>query len=197
LLEVIANEPRVCKYIDLPIQHITNRILRLMNRHTTKEEIVKLIANIRKRVPGVAIRTSVIVGFPSETDKDFKELLSFIEEVRFDRLGAFIYSREKDTPAFDLKGQISQKAKVERFNVVMSSQQKIASGLNSKFLGKTIDVLIDEKEDGHYLGRSQSDAPEVDGTVFVNSGRTLNAGDFVKVRITDTLEYDLVGEETS
>ncbi|MBU1726321.1 MAG: MiaB/RimO family radical SAM methylthiotransferase [Candidatus Omnitrophica bacterium] len=196
LLKIIAQEPKICKYIDLPIQHINNRILKLMNRHTTKEEIASLIGRVRKIIPGVAIRTSVIVGFPSETDKEFEELLDFTQEARFDRLGAFIYSREEGTAAYNLKSQITQKVKEERLNAMMSSQQKVSAQLNSHFLGKTVDVLIEEKEEGRYLGRSQFDAPEVDGSVFVSSKRSLSPGEFVKVKITDTLEYDLVGEET-
>lgn len=194
LLELIKNESRICKYIDLPIQHINDRILRLMHRHTTKKDILTLIGKIRKRIPNVAIRTSLIVGFPSETDKEFKELLKFIEELRFERLGAFIYSREEYTPAYNFKKQIPQKTKIERFNIIMAQQQKISQDINKKFLGRTMDVLIDESQDGFYLGRSQYDAPEVDGLVYVKSKRELKTGDFVKVNITDTLEYDLVGE---
>jgi len=194
LLELIRDEPRICKYIDLPIQHINDRILRLMNRMTKRLEILKLIEKIRKIIPDVALRTSVIVGFPSETDKEFKELLRFLDLARFERLGAFVYSREEGTVAHDLKKQIPQKIKIERLNMVMSSQQKISQEINKKFLGQVLDVLIDEKEENHYLGRSQYDAPEVDGLIFVKSDKELNVGDFVKVKITDTLEYDLVGE---
>ncbi len=194
LLELIASCKRVCKYIDLPIQHINNRILKLMNRKITKQGIIALIGKIRKKIPGVCLRTSLIVGFPSETDKEFNELLEFIKEVKFDRLGAFIYSREENTPAYSFKGQIARKLKQERFEAIMSAQQKIAAELNSGFLGKTIPVLIEEKQDGAYLGRSQADAPEVDGMVYVNGKQRLLEGEFVKVKITDTLEYDLVGE---
>jgi len=194
LLGLIADSPVVCKYIDLPLQHINNRILKLMNRQTQKKDILGLIDKIRKRIPGVAIRTSLIVGFPSETEKEFEELLKFVEEVKFERLGVFIYSREEDTRAFNLKQQISQKIKSQRFNALMSRQQMVSEEINQKFLGKTIEVLIDEKEEDVYLGRSQYDAPEVDGQVFVKSKRLLKPGDFVQTRITDTLEYDLVGE---
>ena len=194
LLELIRTHEQVCKYIDLPIQHINNRILKLMNRRITKKEISSLIKKIRKVIPGVCLRTSLIVGFPSETDKEFSELLSFVKEVEFDRLGAFIYSQEEDTPAYSFKGQISQKLKQERFNTIMSVQQKIATVVNARFLGKSLRVLIEEKQDGVYIGRSQADAPEVDGLVYVNSNCLLRPGEFVEVRITDTLEYDLVGE---
>ena len=194
LLEWVSSHEQVCKYIDLPIQHINNRILKLMNRKITKEEIISLIKKIRKVIPGVYLRTSLIVGFPSETDREFSELLEFVKEVKFERLGAFIYSREEDTPAYNFKGQIDKLLKQERFNIIMSAQQQIASALNSKSLGKTIPVLIEEKQDGAYIGRSQGDAPEVDGVVYVNTLHALKPGEFVRVKITDTLEYDLVGE---
>jgi len=194
LLRIISSHEQVCKYIDLPIQHINNRILKLMNRRITREEIVSLIGKIRKVVPGVCLRTSLIVGFPSETDKEFKELLDFIKQVNFDRLGVFMYSREEGTCAYSLKGQISQKVKQDRLNALMALQQRIAAVINAKFLNKQLSVLIEEKQDGSYIGRSQFDAPEVDGLVYVNSKRILKIGEFVRVRITDTLEYDLVGE---
>lgn len=194
LLALIRDCPKVCKYIDLPIQHINDRILRLMNRHTKKQDILRLIDKIRKTIPGVFLRTSIIVGFPSETDKEFKELLKFIEEARFERLGAFIYSREEGTKAFNFKKQIPKEVKIERFNIVMSLQQEISQDTNKKLQGATLDVLIDEEGSDYYLGRTQYDAPEVDGQVFINSKNKLKVGDFLKVRITDTLEYDLVGE---
>lgn len=194
LIELIKNEPKICKYIDLPIQHINDRILKLMHRGTTKKNIFSLIDKIRKEIPEAALRTSVIVGFPTESDEEFKELLNFIEEVRFERLGAFIYSQEEGTQAADMQGQIPKKEKIERFNVTMSSQQKISSTINQKFLRTTMEVLIDEREKDYYLGRTQYDAPEVDGLVYVHAKKTLKPGDFVKVKIKDTLEYDLVGE---
>jgi ribosomal protein S12 methylthiotransferase len=197
LLDLIKDSPKICKYVDLPIQHINDRILKLMHRDTTNKDTLKLIDKIRKKIPGVAIRTSLIVGFPTETDKEFRELLKFIEGVRFERLGAFIYSKEEGTPAYNFKKQVPGRIKIERLNAVMSLQQKISQDINKKFLGSILDVLIEEKEDNSYLGRSQYDAPEVDGVVYVNSQKELNPGDFVKVRITDTLEYDLVGEEGS
>ncbi len=165
-----------------------------MRRETEKNDILELIAKIRKRIPGVAIRTSLVVGFPSETDKEFSELLSFIKEAKFERLGAFIYSREEGTLAAGLRRQISAGIKTERFNAVMSLQQEISEDNNRKLLGKVLDVLVDEKESGRYLARTQYDAPEVDGLVYITSGKQLKPGDFVRVKITDTLEYDLVGE---
>jgi ribosomal protein S12 methylthiotransferase len=194
LLELINSSKQICKYIDLPIQHINNRILKLMNRKITKEEIISLIRKIRKIIPGVYLRTSLIVGFPSETEKEFSELLEFIKEIKFERLGVFSYSREEDTPAYNFKGQIARQVKQERFDMIMSAQQQIASAVNAQFLGKTIAVLVEEKQDGAYIGRSQGDAPEVDGVVYLNTRRALKTGEFVQVKITDTLEYDLVGE---
>lgn len=200
LLRVVRDEPKVCKYIDVPVQHISSRILRAMNRKTSRGEIRGLIKKIRKEIPGAALRTSVIVGFPGETDKDFKELLSFIGDVRFERLGAFIYSKEEGTRAALLPDQVPQKIKEARFDEVMALQQGVAKEVNRRFMGKLIDVLIEEKQSTpagclrEYIGRSQYDAPEVDGSVFVRSKKVLAPGDIVPVRITDTLEYDLVGE---
>ena len=194
LLSLIKEEPKICKYIDLPIQHINSRILKLMNRNTSKTNILKIIERARKIIPDVALRTSLITGFPSETEKEFKELLSFIEETKFERLGAFVYSREEGTAAYNMGEQIADKVKQERLSKIMSLQQKISRGINEKFMGKTVEVLIDEGKKDKYTGRSQYDAPEVDGVVYVNSKKALRPGDLVKVKITDTLEYDLVGE---
>jgi ribosomal protein S12 methylthiotransferase len=194
LLKLIARDPKICKYIDLPVQHINSRILKLMQRKTLKADIIKLIEKARKVIPQVALRTSVIVGFPTETDKEFKELLKFIKDVKFERLGAFIYSREEGTPAYSFKGQIPKEVKAARFNQVMALQQEISQEVNSSFLGKTLEILIDEAQNYQYIGRSQYDAPEVDGMVYVNSKKPLKPGDLVKVKITDTLEYDLVGD---
>jgi ribosomal protein S12 methylthiotransferase len=198
VLKIIRDSGRVCQYIDLPIQHINGRVLEAMRRQTTKKEIRRLIDKIRKTLPHAAIRTSVIVGFPSETTKQFRELVDFIKETRFERLGAFIYSREDRTSASRLKGQIPQAVKNERLNTIMLAQQEVSRAFNMRFAGKTVEVLIDEIQEGaqgQYLGRTEYDAPEVDGTVFVSSQRTLTPGEFVRVEITDTLEYDLVGRK--
>jgi len=194
LLKLVKNEERICKYIDLPVQHINSRILKLMRRRMDKVGILKTINKIRKIVPQAAIRTSVIVGFPGETDKEFKELLDFIKEAKFERLGAFIYSAEEGTPAYKLRNRISPKVLSERFNAVMLIQQDISREINSGFMGKELEVLIEEKDKDVYLGRSQFDAPEVDGMVYVKSKVALKPGDIKKVRITDTYEYDLMGE---
>ena len=196
LIDTISGEKKVCKYLDLPIQHISDNVLSLMNRKVTKEEISGLIRKLRKRIPDLVLRTSIIVGFPQETENDFKELLKFLKVVKFDRLGAFQYSRENGTPAARLKGQLSQAVKKERYDEVMKLQRSISVETNKRFLGKELNVLIDEKvaiENDKFLGRTQSDAPEVDGVVYV-SGKNIKVGEFYKVKITDTLEYDLVGE---
>jgi len=194
LLDLIAGEERICKYIDVPLQHINGRILKKMNRHTSKGEILKLIAKIKKRIPGVVLRTSLMVGFPGETDKEFSELLDFVGEAKFERLGVFTYSSEEGTPAHGLEGQVPEKVKQERFDIIMKKQQEISLGVNAGFLGKKLEILIDEKGQGYYLGRSFADAPEVDGNVFINGSYKVKTGDFAVCRITDTLEYDLVGE---
>lgn len=196
LLETIAQEQAICKYIDVPLQHINERILKQMNRGTTKQQILDLITGIRKDIPGVAMRSAFIVGFPGETDKEFQELLDFIQEVRFERLGAFLYSREEGTKAYDFEKQIPAKVKQERFDALMSLQQSVASQVCKESIGTIKEVLIDEKcqQDSHtYTGRTRHDAPEVDGLVYVK-GKDLKVGEIVKVKITGSLEYDLVGE---
>jgi ribosomal protein S12 methylthiotransferase len=194
LLELINKEEHICKYIDLPLQHINDRILKLMNRETTSKDIYNLIKRIREKIPSVFIRTTLMVGFPTETEDEFRQLLDFVRETKFERLGAFIYSKEEGSPASELKPQIPFLVKQKRFNQLMQVQQEISSIINKRFLGKTMEVLIDEEQNGYYLGRSIYDAPEVDGCVWVKSKKILKLGSFVKVKIFDTLEYDLVGE---
>ncbi|MCQ9207965.1 MAG: 30S ribosomal protein S12 methylthiotransferase RimO [Omnitrophica bacterium] len=197
LITVIKDNLAICKYIDLPIQHINDRILKAMNRATSRKQVLSLIASLRKQIPQLAIRTTLIVGFPGETDEEFKELLNFIRQIKFERLGLFKYSREKDTAAYNFSEQIPEKTKQARYDQALSLQQDISREINQRFLGKELRILIDEKppEDKDvFLGRSQYDAPEVDGCVYVKSGKPLKVGEFVQVRITDTLEYDLVGE---
>ena len=194
LLMMIRDEDKICKYIDLPIQHINNRILRLMRRNISRDKIIRVINRIRKVIPNVALRTSIIVGFPGETDKEFDELLKFIKDIQFERLGAFRYSREEGTRACDFPRQVPESVKSDRFSQVMSSQQEVSRGINRKFIGRKLKVLVDEYANGSYLGRTQFDAPEVDGLVYINSKGKLKPGNFVDLKITDTLEYDLVGE---
>jgi len=195
-VRIIGDSKSICKYIDLPIEHISDEVLKKMGRGMKKRDISSLIEYIRRTIKGVSLRTSIIVGFPGETERDFKELLSFIKEIRFERLGLFRYSREEDTPAYGFKGQISEREKERRFNEVMALQQDIAREVNEKFKGKIIKVLIDEKEGESFIGRSEYDAPEVDGVVYVR-GKDLKIGNFYNVRIIDTYEYDLVGKAES
>ncbi|MFC1708511.1 MiaB/RimO family radical SAM methylthiotransferase [Candidatus Omnitrophota bacterium] len=197
LIDLIAKEKKICKYVDLPIQHINDRILKLMNRGISKTEIISLIKKIRRRVKGVYLRTSIITGFPGETEAEFNELLDFLRKMKFERLGAFIYSREEGTKAYSFKGQVHYKTKKARFGRVMSVQRDIASKCNETLLGKKREVMIDarDEEDANlYLARLEQDAPEVDGIVYVKSKKRLLPGEFHKVKIVDSLEYDLVGE---
>lgn len=194
LLGVISSEPRICKYVDLPLQHINRRVLKAMRRQSDTAKIMRLLSRMRKRIPGVAIRTSIIVGFPGETEREFKELISFVREQRFERLGVFKYSREDGTAAFSYPKQIPQKIKEERYDIIMRAQAQISEQLNKEFLGKEQEVLIDEENsDGTYLGRLSIDAPEIDGSVYVKAKRQIKPGEFVKVKITDAYEYDLAG----
>ena len=199
LISVLRDEDKICKYLDLPIQHISDTVLKRMNRLTTRIEIEKLIGKLRREIPGIILRTSLIAGFPGETDKDFKELLDFVRDTRFERLGVFIYSREEGTRAARFAKQVPQKIKEARRDEVMRLQRSISSEINRSFLGKTVDVLIDTKTENRkpkteFTGRTQGDAPEIDGAVLV-SGNGIKAGEFYRVRITDSLEYDLVGEK--
>lgn len=196
LINVIKAEPSICKYLDLPLQHINDRILSLMNRNTKKADIVSLISRLRREIPGLALRTTFIVGFPGETDEEFRELYNFVKETKFERLGVFEYSREEGTRAYRFEGQIPAKVKKERLDAIMKLQQEASKEVNANFLGKELVVLIDEADKGDiYVARTEYDAPEVDGNCFVRSQKRHKPGDFVKVKIVDTLEYDLVGEE--
>ncbi len=191
---MMREHENICKYVDLPVEHINDRILKRMARGINKKGILNLIERIRREVPDVGIRTSVIVGFPGETEEEFEELLEFLAEIRFERLGAFMYSREEGTPAFNFKDQLPQEVKKERFDRVMDLQRKVAEEVNRRFLNRKLAVLIDEKkEDGLFVGRTQYDSPEVDGEVFVK-GDGLKPGDFAIVKIIDTYEYDLVSQ---
>ena len=196
LIETIRNEHKICKYLDLPIQHISDRVLKRMNRKTSRKDIIDLIERLRSRIPGLVLRTSIIVGFPGETEKDFKDLLKFVRETEFERLGAFIYSAEEGTAALRLGGQVHEKVRTARFDELMKLQKRISSGLNKRVVGQTVKVLIDEKVKGEkdeFMGRTEGDAPEVDGTVYV-SGKGLKVGQFYDVSITGSTEYDLIGQ---
>lgn len=186
---------KVLPYFDMPVQHANDAILKLMNRKTSKQQIKENIDRIRKEIPEASIRTSIIVGFPTETQEQFDELCEFVKEVKFDRLGVFAYSREEDTPAAILEGQIDEDIKQERKNRLMEIQQGISYEKNKTFVGSTLEVMIDERvEDGLYEGRSYRDMMEIDGLVFVKTQEDLKKGQFVNVNITEALEYDLTGE---
>lgn len=193
LIDLIAAEKKICNYIDLPIQHINKRILKLMNRKTDQKSILALIKKIRKKIPNCAIRTSVIVGFPTETESEFKELLNFIKKVKFEKLGVFTYSQEEGTKAANLPGQIHHMTKKRRMREIMEAQQKITADKLKDFIGKRIKVLVLAKGKDYYLGRTEYDAPEVDGLVFINR-KSLKIGQFYQVKIVDSLEYDLVAQ---
>ncbi|MFH1406631.1 MAG: 30S ribosomal protein S12 methylthiotransferase RimO [Candidatus Omnitrophota bacterium] len=194
LIAAMKELPKLCRYIDLPLQHINDAILKKMRRHITKKQILALIGTLRDNIPELTIRTSLIVGFPGETKTQFEELLGFMKNIKFERLGAFVYSREENTAAAKFPDQVPEKIKKQRLNEVMALQEEISKEVNSRFLGKKLEVLIEEKAKKSYIGRTEADAPEVDGCVYVESKRKLNPGDFVNARIIDTLEYDLVGE---
>lgn len=196
LIETIAGEEKICKYIDIPLQHISDHLLQGMNRSITTRQTVDLVKKIRSKIPGAHIRTSFIVGLPGETEENFQELMDFIREMSFERVGAFVYSREEGTPAYAMPGQVADRIKRKRMDLLMASQREISQSIQKRKVGRTFDVLIDgaqEGEEGIYLGRTQYDAHEVDGVVYVHSARKLTPGDIVSVEITDSYEYDLVG----
>ncbi|MFA5164393.1 MAG: 30S ribosomal protein S12 methylthiotransferase RimO [Candidatus Omnitrophota bacterium] len=197
LISVISEEAHICKYIDIPVQHISGKILKAMGRNPSGTQVRDLIHKLRKRIPGVALRTSLIVGFPGEGEREFGELRDFVKEAGFERLGAFRYSAEEGTAAAKLKGQVPEKTKASRWNEIMRIQQGISEKMNRSIIGNELDILIDEPDPadkGVFLGRSYMDAPEIDGTVFVR-GTGIKAGDMVRVRVVDGYEYDLVAEK--
>ena len=196
LINEVKNNDKICKYFDIPIQHISNSVLKRMNRKTNGESIRKIIKNLRKEIPEVVIRTTVMVGFPGEAKEDFKELYDFIEEAKFDKLGAFAYSKEEGTAAEKLNGQIHPMTKKSRYNKIMLLQQEIAKEKLQEQIGKSLEVLIETKTfDGkYYVGRSYRDVPDIDGYVYVKMVPQVLEGKYVKVKIIDSKEYDLIGE---
>ena len=195
LIDVIAAHDNICSYFDMPIQHASNRVLKRMNRRTSKEDIRNKVEMIRSKIPDAVIRTTVIVGFPGETEEDLEELIEFMKEIKFDRLGAFAYSKEEDTPADRMDGHMDEEIKEERRDRVMMVQQAISEEINQKREDKVFEVLIEEEaEDGVYVGRTQGDAEEIDSVVYVNSDEELEIGSFVNVYITEAMEYDLIGD---
>lgn len=195
LLDLMAENPKICRYIDLPIQHISDKILRMMKRSHGGSDTRKLLYEIRRRLPDAAIRTTVIAGHPGETEKEFRELLDFIREFRFDRLGAFRYSHEEGTyGAANYNDGLSEKKKEERVSEIMSLQQEISGELNSALTGTTMKVIIDRREGMFYAGRSQYDSPEVDQEILVRSDKNIEPGTFVSVKVTGSTEFDLFAE---
>ncbi|MBO4702747.1 MAG: 30S ribosomal protein S12 methylthiotransferase RimO [Lachnospiraceae bacterium] len=196
LINLIKDNPKVCKYLDMPIQHASDRILQRMGRRTSKKEITTLIKRLRKEIPGIAIRTSLITGFPTETDEEAEELCDFITKNKFDRLGVFTYSKEEGTLAASFKPQIKESVKKQRQKKLMEIQREISIKRNLSFISKKFTAIIDgyNPEEGFYIARLYSDAPDIDGNVFIEAKEDYLSGTFVKVKITDCSEYDLFGE---
>jgi len=196
ILEVIRENPKVCKYIDIPLQHINDRILKSMRRGLGSEGTRKLVNEIRESVPGIAIRTSLIVGYPGETSEEFNELYDFVNEARFERLGVFTYSHEEKTPAFELSDNIRPAVKARRAEKLMTLQQQVSEVHNNSFIGKVLKVIIDREEDGVLIGRTEFDSPEVDNEVIISNPEQIKirVGTFVNVKINHCDIYDLYGE---
>ena len=196
LIQTIKSEEKVCHYLDIPIQHASDRILRRMGRRTHKAELKERISTLRREIPDIALRTTFICGFPGETQEDHEELMEFVDEMEFERVGVFTYSAEEDTPAYSYPDQIPEKVKEERRADVMELQQEIAFEHCENMVGKVLDVMIEGKvaDEPAYVGRTYMDAPNVDGLIFVNADEMLMSGDFVRVKVTGANEYDLIGE---
>ncbi len=196
LIEIIKTEPKVCKYLDIPIQHISDPVLKRMNRRSTEPQIRELIAKMRSEIPEIALRTSLIVGFPGETDDDFRTLLTYVEETQFDRLGVFCYSREEGTPAAEMDDQVSERVKRDRYKKLMKVQARLSFKRNRRLIDTEEEVIVEGYSDETDLllkGRSSRQAPDIDGQVYITAG-TANVGDIVRLRITDSSDYDLIGE---
>ena len=198
LIQVMKEEKKICHYLDLPIQHCSDRILKRMGRRTSKAQLVEIITKLRKEIPDIVLRTSLITGFPGETEEDHQELMEFVDEMEFDRLGVFTYSPEEDTPAATMKDQLPEELKEERRDEIMELQQEISLDKGNQRIGQEMLVMIEGKVSGEsaYIGRTYMDAPKVDGYIFVQTGELMVTGDFAKVRVTGALEYDLIGELT-
>jgi len=196
LINEIANNDKVCKYVDLPLQHISDKILKAMGRRSTGEGIRKLIRKLREKVPGIILRTSLIVGFPGEDESDFEDLYKFVEETKFERLGVFTYSKEEGTPAARMKSQVSKREKIKRYNKIMELQKEISMEKNLERVGKIYRTFVQGiADDGiFYYGRTYAEAPEIDGVVYFTAQKPLNIGEFVNVKMLNSDEYDLIGE---
>lgn len=196
LIQVIKEEPKICRYLDIPIQHASDGILRRMGRRTSNRELREIIGKIRREIPDIALRTTLITGFPGETKEQHEELKEFVDEMEFERLGVFTYSPEEGTPAADMDGQIPEEVKEERRAELMELQQEIAFEQAESMVGKELLVMVEGKvaDENAYVGRTYRDAPNVDGLIFINTDRELMSGDFAKVTVTGAVEYDLIGE---
>ncbi len=198
LIEVMAREPKICHYLDMPIQHASDAVLKRMGRRTSRQELVDIITKLRSRIPDIVLRTTLISGFPGETQEDHEALLEFVDEMEFDRLGVFPYSMEDNTPAAAMKDQIPEEVKEARRDEIMELQQEISLDKGQERIGQELLVMIEGKVSGEsaYIARTYGDAPKVDGYIFVQTGELLMTGDFARVRVTGALEYDLIGELT-
>ncbi|MBN8838312.1 MAG: 30S ribosomal protein S12 methylthiotransferase RimO [Sphingobacteriia bacterium] len=194
VLDVMRERDNICKYLDMPLQHASNNMLNAMRRNITREEMTELIHEIRKRVPGICLRTTLIAGFPGETEEDIEELKAFLQEHRFDRVGIFQYSHEENTSAYEIEDNVPAEEKERRAQEIMEVQQEISLEKNQEKVGKTFKVIIDKKEAGRYLGRTEFDSVEVDNEVVIHSKKKLMIGDFVHVKITKAYDYDIEGE---
>lgn len=196
LIEVIKSEPKICHYLDIPIQHASDAILRRMGRRTTNKDLRDIIEKLRSEIPDIALRTTLITGFPGESGEDHEILMDFVDEMEFDRLGVFTYSPEEDTPAASMEGQIDEETKLSRRDEIMELQQEISLEKSQRLVGQRLEVIIEGRaaDEEVYVGRTYMDAPGVDGYIFINSGEELMSGDFAYVRVTKALEYDLIGE---
>lgn len=196
LIEVMKNESKVCHYIDMPIQHASDRILKAMGRRTNRAELTERISKIRKEIPDIVLRTTLISGFPGETEEDHEEMLDFVDEMEFERLGVFAYSPEEDTAAAEMPDQIDEDIKIKRRNEIMELQQEIAFENAEDMIGRELLVMIEGKvvDENAYVGRTYMDCPNVDGNIFITTDEELITGDFVKVKVTGAAEYDLIGE---
>ena len=196
LIRVIKEEPKICNYLDLPIQHANDKILGRMGRRTSKQELVDIIGKLRSEIPDICLRTTLITGFPGETQEQHEELMEFVNEMEFDRLGVFTYSPEEDTPAAEMPDQIDEEVKLDRQAELMELQQEIAFDNAQDMVGREVLVMIEGKvaDENAYVGRTYRDAPNVDGLIFINTDEELLSGDFARVRVTGAVDYDLIGE---
>ena len=196
LIETIRDEEKICHYLDMPIQHASDRILKKMGRRTNKQQLIDTIDELRTQIPDIVLRTTLITGFPGETEEDHEELMEFVNMMEFDRLGVFTYSAEEDTPAATMKHQVPEEVKQERRDEIMELQQEISMEVCENFIGETVLAMVEGKvaDENVYVGRTYGDAPGIDGYIFIHTGELLMSGDFVEVKVTGALEYDLIGE---